>query len=275
MDVLLIGRQRHIDAIKSRGLELTGAIDGVFDLDVSTEIRGNLGDSLIILTTKAYDIEKTINKIRGVLRSNTTILVLQNGLGNEDLVQALVGPEVDVIRGLVSTGVEFLSPGRIEVKLVRDTVLPKTAKSEKIERLLTSCGLQVRLSEQMDTEIWRKLTMNCVINPLSALFCMPSTEIAVDGLREVRKSIVDECIRVAEREGVNLDGDLEGEISRAAASYSNLSSMCQDIMKGRKTEIDFLNGKVSELGRRHKVPTPVNDVFISLIQFMRARYIAM
>ncbi|MDP6458376.1 MAG: ketopantoate reductase family protein [Candidatus Bathyarchaeota archaeon] len=275
MDVLLIGRQRHIDAIKSRGLELTGAIDGVFDLDVSTEIRGNLGDSLIILTTKAYDIEKTINKIRGVLRSNTTILVLQNGLGNEDLVQALVGPEVDVIRGLVSTGVEFLSPGRIEVKLVRDTVLPKTAKSEKIERLLTSCGLQVRLSEQMDTEIWRKLTMNCVINPLSALFCMPSTEIAVDGLREVRKSIVDECIRVAEREGVNLDGDLEGEISRAAASYSNLSSMCQDIMKGRKTEIDFLNGKISELGRRHKVPTPVNDVFILLIQFMRARYIAM
>ena len=275
MDVLLIGRQRHIDAIKSRGLELTGAIDGVFDLDVSTEIRGNLGDSLIILTTKAYDIEKTINKIRGVLRSNTTISVLQNGLGNEDLVQALVGPEVDVIRGLVSTGVEFLSPGRIEVKLVRDTVLPKTAKSEKIERLLTSCGLQVRLSEQMDTEIWRKLTMNCVINPLSALFCMPSTEIAVDGLREVRKSIVDECIRVAEREGVNLDGDLEGEISRAAASYSNLSSMCQDIMKGRKTEIDFLNGKISELGRRHKVPTPVNDVFILLIQFMRARYIAM
>jgi|TARA_B100001971_G_C18199912_1_gene543895 2-dehydropantoate 2-reductase len=275
MDVLLIGRQRHIDAIKSRGLELTGAIDGVFDLDVSTEIRGNLGDSLIILTTKAYDIEKTINKIRGVLRSNTTILVLQNGLGNEDLVQALVGPEVDVIRGLVSTGVEFLSPGRIEVKLVRDTVLPKTAKSEKIERLFTSCGLQVRLSERMDTEIWRKLTMNCVINPLSALFCMPSTEIAVDGLREVRKSIVDECIRVAEREGVNLDGDLEGEISRAAASYSNLSSMCQDIMKGRKTEIDFLNGKISELGRRHKVPTPVNDVFILLIQFMRARYIAM
>ena len=82
---------------------------------------------------------------------------------------------------------------------------------------------------------------------------------------------MDECIRVAEREGATLEGDLEGEISRAAASYSNLSSMCQDIMKGRRTEISFLNGKVSELGRRHGVSTPVNDVLTSLIRFMEGK----
>jgi 2-dehydropantoate 2-reductase len=123
----------------------------------------------------------------------------------------------------------------------------------------------------MDIEVWRKLTMNCVINPLTALFRVPNTEIAVEGLREIRRSIVDECIRVAEREGVILEGDLEGEISRAAASYSNISSMCQDIMRGRRTEIGFLNGKVSELGRRHGVATPVNDVLTSLIRFMEGK----
>jgi 2-dehydropantoate 2-reductase len=167
--------------------------------------------------------------------------------------------------------VEFLSPGRIEVKLVRETVLPKIATGEKIGRLFDLCGLGVRLSERMDIEVWRKLTMNCVINPLTALFRVPNTEIAVEGLREVRRGIVDECIRVAEREGVILEGDLEGEISRAAASYSNISSMCQDIMRGRMTEIGFLNGKVSELGRRHGVATPVNDVLTSLIRFMEGK----
>ncbi len=270
-DVLLVGRGEHVDAVNSRGLEVTGTVEGTFDLDASTELSSILEGSLIILTTKAYDIEEAVNEFRGLLKPDTTILVLQNGLGNEDLVQSLVGPEVDVVRGLASTGVEFLSPGRIEVKLVRETVLPKTATGEKIGRLFDLCGLEARLSERMDVEIWRKLTMNCVINPLTAVFRVPNTEIAVEGLREVRKGIVDECIRVAQKEGVRLEGDLEKEITMAAASYSNLSSMCQDIKKGRRTEIGFLNGKVCELGRRHGVATPVNDVLTSLIRFMEGK----
>jgi 2-dehydropantoate 2-reductase len=270
-NVLLVGRRGHVDAINSRGLEVTGAVEGTFDLDASTEFSSIPVGSLIILTTKAYDIEEAVENMRGILRPDTVILVLQNGLGNEDQVQSLVSPEVDVVRGLASTGVEFLSHGRIEVKLVRETVLPKTATGEKIGRLFDLCGLDTRFSERMDVEVWRKLTMNCVINPLTALFRVPNTEIAVESLREIRNSIVYECIRVAEREGVTLEGSLKGEISRAAASYSNLSSMCQDIMKGRRTEIGFLNGKVSELGRRHGVATPVNDILTSLIRFMEGK----
>lgn len=270
-DILLVGRRGHVDAVNSRGLEVTGVVEGTFILDASTELSGIPEGSLILLTTKAYDIEEVVNDFRGLLKPDTVILVLQNGLGNEELVQSLVGPEVDVVRGLASTGVEFLSPGRIEVKLVRETMLPKTATGEKIGRLFDSCDLGVRLTERMDVEVWRKLTMNCVINPLTALFRVPNTEIAVEGLREVRKGIVDECVSVAEMEGVTLEGDLEGEISRAAASYSNISSMCQDIKMGRGTEIGFLNGKVSELGRRHGVATPVNDVLTSLIRFMEGK----
>ena len=270
-DVLIIGRRGHVDAVNSRGLVVTGAIEETFNLDASTEASGIPEGSLIILTTKAYAIEEAVRELREFLGSGTAILVLQNGLGNEELVKSLVDPDVDVVRGLASTGVEFLSPGMIEVKLVRETVLPKTAAGEKIGRLFDLCGLDVRLSERMDVEVWRKLTMNCVINPLTAVFRVPNTEIAVEGLREVRRGIVDECIRVAQKEGVILEGDLEEEIAKAAASYSNISSMCQDIMKGRRTEIGFLNGKVAELGRRRGVATPVNDVLTSLIRFMEGK----
>lgn len=270
-DVLLIGRREHVDAVNSGGLEVTGAVEGTSNLDASTELSGIPEKSLIVITTKAYDTEEAVKGFRGLLMPDTAILVLQNGLGNEELVQSLVGPDVDVVRGLASTGVEFPSPGRIEVKLVRQTVLPKTATGERIERLFASCGLDARLSERMDVEVWRKLAMNCVINPLTALFRVPNTEIAVEGLREVRRGIVDECVSVSEREGVVLEGDLEEEIAKAAASYSNISSMCQDVKKGRRTEIGFLNGKVSELGRRHGVATPVNDVLTSLIRFMEGK----
>ena len=270
-DVLLVARRGHVEAVSSHGLEVTGAVEGTFDLGATTELKGIPEGSLVILTTKAYDIEEAVNGFKELLRPDTTLLALQNGLGNEELVHSLVGPDVEVVRGLASTGVEFLSPGRIEVKLVRETVLPKTATGERIGRLFEMCGLDVRLSSRMDVEIWRKLTMNCVINPLTALFRVPNTEIAVEGLREVRRGIVDECVRVAEKEGVRLEGDLEEEIAKAAASYSNISSMCQDIMRGRRTEIGFLNGKVCELGRRHGVATPVNDVITSRIRFMEGK----
>ena len=270
-DVLLVGRQGHVEAVNTRGLEVTGADEGTFRLDATTELSGVPEGSLIVLTTKAYDIEEAVEGFRGLLRPDTVILVLQNGLGNEGLVQSLVGPDVDVVRGLASTGVEFQSPGRIDVKLVRDTVLQRTEAGERVGRLFTSCGLGVQLSDRIDVEVWRKLVMNCVINPLTALFRVPNKEIAVEGLREVRRGIVDECVRVAKEERVLLEGDLEEQIAKAAASYSNISSMCQDVMRGRRTEIGFLNGKVCELGRRHGVATPVNDVITSLIRFMEGK----
>jgi 2-dehydropantoate 2-reductase len=268
VDVLLIGRRDHVDAINDGGLVVSGSLGGRFRIRASTELNDVPQDSLILLTTKAHDSWAVIKGVRGILKPDTTILVLQNGLGNEALVSSLVGPGIEVVRGLASSGVEFLVPGRIEVKFSGDTVLPKTQACERMKRLLDSCGLKTRLAEWMDVEIWRKLTFNCVINPLTALFRVPNKVIAHDALREIRRGVVDECIRVAKEEGIVLEPSLQEEVNTETTSYSNKSSMCQDIIKGRKTEIDFLNGKVSELGRRHGVPTPVNDVLTALIRFM-------
>ena len=270
-DVLLVGRQAHVDAINAHGLEVSGAVEGTFYMETSTELDDIPRGALIVLTTKAYDIKRAIGGINGLLKPGVEILVLQNGLGNEQLVRSLVGRDVEVVRGLASTGVEFLEPGKIGVKLVGETVLPDTGTGRRIGRLLDSCGLEVRLSDRMAVEIWRKLTMNCVINPLTALLRVPNNEIAIERLRGVRVGIVDECVSVAEREGVALDGDLEAEIARAAASYSNISSMLQDVTKGRRTEIDFLNGRISELGREHSIPTPYNDVLTALIKFIEGK----
>ncbi len=270
-DVLLVGRQAHVDAINAHGLEVSGAVEETFHMEASTELDDIPRGAMIVLTTKAYDIEGAIGGINGLLKPGVKILVLQNGLGNEELVRSLVGKDVEVVRGLASTGVEFLEPGKIGVKLVGETVLPDTGTGRRIGRLLDSCGLEVRLSDRMAVEIWRKLTMNCVINPLTALLRVPNNEIAVERLRDVRMGIVDECVRVAEREGVILDGDLEVEISRAAASYSNISSMLQDVTRGRRTEIGFLNGRISELGWKYGIPTPYNDVLTALIKFIEGK----
>jgi 2-dehydropantoate 2-reductase len=270
-DVLLVGRQAHVDAINAHGLKVSGAVEGTVHMEASTELDEIPCGALIVLTTKAYDIEGAIGGINGLLKPGVKILVLQNGLGNEELVRSLVGEDVEVVRGLVSTGVEFLEPGKIGVKLVGETFIPNTETGRRIGRFLDSCGLEVRLSDRMAVETWRKLIMNCVINPLTALLRVPNNEIAAETLRGVRVGIVDECVSVAERDGVALDGDLEAEITRAAASYSNISSMLQDVTRGSRTEIEFLNGRISELGREHGIPTPYNDVLTALIKFIEGK----
>ena len=271
VDVLLIGRGEHVNAVNSRGLIVSGAIEGRFLIRASTHLTEVSKDTLILLTTKAQDSEKAIRGIRSLLNPYTVILVLQNGLGNEDLVRNLLDQSIGVVRGLASSGVELLEPGEIEVKLLGETVLPRTSTGERVKILFDSCGLETRLSDRMDADIWRKLTMNCVINPLTSLFGVSNNEIAAEPLKEVRRRIVEECIRVASEEGVVLDPSLADEVAKAVSRYSNLSSMCQDIIKGRKTEIDFLNGRVSALGRKHGIDTPVNDVMVALIRFMEGR----
>jgi 2-dehydropantoate 2-reductase len=76
---------------------------------------------------------------------------------------------------------------------------------------------------------------------------------------------------VAEAEGIQLKQGLQTQIDRKIRSYTNYSSMYQDIAKGKKTEIDFLNGKIVELGTKHGIPTPFNETLVSLVRFMEAR----
>lgn len=271
VDTLLVGRKSHVDAINARGLVVTGVIEGVFHVKASEELRSIPDNSLIILTTKAHDSAEALNPIRVLPKKGVKMLVLQNGVGNERLVRGLIDPGVEVLRGLCSSAVEFMSPGEIRVRHVRETVLPMTPTGGEVKHMFDSCGLPTRLSDEMDVEIWRKLTINCVINPLTAVFRLPNNEIASTSLAGVKRRIIEECIEVAEGEGLKLDPITVEDVDAVAASYLNLSSMCQDILKGKKTEIDFLNGRVSELGRAHGVDTPANDMMVSFIRFMEGR----
>jgi 2-dehydropantoate 2-reductase len=270
-EVILVGKEAHVEAINRQGLIVSGEVEGTYRLRAITELIDIGEDALLILTTKAHDTEGAIMGIKDLLRQDTTILVLQNGLGNEEMVRSIIAEEVEVLRGLSSNGVEFTEPGMINVTLVRETVLPGTPTGKRVSRLFEDCGLRVRLAEDMEREVWRKLVMNCIINPLTAVFKVRNKEIVADSLRYVRERVAEECLEVAGAEGVSLEPSLVEEVTKAAASYSNLSSMCQDILKGRRTEIDFLNGRIVELGRRHGVPTPVNTTLTSLIKFMEGR----
>ena len=269
-DVTLIGNKAHMDAVNSKGLSISGDINETFYLKADTEICEIPENTLIILTTKAYDSTKAIEETKKLLKKDTVVLVLQNGLGNEEIVKRVAGDKAKILRAITTMATEFFEPGKIRF-WSGETIIEQNEVAKRIAEIINGCKLKTRLSDDINREVWNKLVVNCVVNPLSALFQVRNCELVSDSLKTVRHGIVRECVKVGKAEGITFPKDLEERVDEKISNYTNFSSMYQDVMKGKKTEIDFLNGKVVELGRKHSIPTPVNETLVCLIKFMEEK----
>jgi len=269
-DVTLIGRKAHVDVINSSGLFLYGEFEGKYDVRADTQIREIPSNSLVFLSTKVTGSQKAIEGIKHLVKKDTIILLVQNGLGIEEIVKKIL-PDHEIIRAVVTLGAEFLEPGKISNVVSIKIDLEKTRSSGKIAGLLKDCGLAVEISDNINIQAWTKLAINSVLNPLTAIFQVEGNEIITDSLKPVRHGIVSECSEVAKAEGIEIDPTIEEMIDAGVSNFFNYSSMCQDMIKGKKTEIDFLNGKIVELGKIHNIPTPFNELMVAFIKFLEKK----
>jgi 2-dehydropantoate 2-reductase len=269
-DVTLIGNKAHVDAVNSNGLVVLGDVNQTFHLPADTQIREIPQKTLIFLTTKAYDSESAMRDVSNLLKEDTVVLVLQNGLGNEEIVKRAVNGKAKVLRGITTMAGEFFKAGEVR-HWKGETFVEDGASSVEIADLLKGCGLKTSICKNIREKIWCKVVVNSVVNPLTAIFRVRNREIGTQTLAPVRHQIVKECINVGNAEGMTFPQDLEKSIEEEIAGYMNFSSMCQDLTKGNKTEIDFLNGKIVELGGKHDISTPVNEAITSFIKFLEGK----
>ncbi|MFW9830560.1 MAG: ketopantoate reductase family protein [Candidatus Thorarchaeota archaeon] len=265
--VTLIGRQPHMNAIKEKGLTILGETTQTYTLATATEITNISADTLLIVSVKAHDLHEALSKIQPLIKVDTVLLILQNGLGVEEIAQKALKGKGIVVRGIVTIGSEILEPGCIRVRK-NPTFLNSDEFSKRIAKLFKVSGLDAIVSDSFQTEIWRKATINCVLNPLSAILQAQTHELLSPHLDETRKNIIEECIAVGAAEGVELEPGSFDVMYQALPRYTNRTSMYQDIQRGRKTEIDFLNGKIVELGKIHAIATPVNACLTQLIHYL-------
>jgi 2-dehydropantoate 2-reductase len=270
-DVMIVGNKAHVDAVNSNGLLISGEKKEVFRPKADTMVRGIPERTLILLTTKAQDSKNAVEGIKPLLRRDTVILILQNGLGNEEVVRQVIGKKVEILRGITAMAAEFFKPGEISLRL-GTTIIEHDAAAESIAEVFNRSGLRAAISDDIGAEIWNKLIINSVINPLTAVFRVRNREICSRSLRAVRHQVVSECVAVGKTQGIAFPPNLAETVDEEIANYTNFSSMCQDIIKGKKTEIDFLNGRIVELGRKNHVPTPVNQTLVCMIKFLEERH---
>lgn len=267
-DVTLVARQKHINKINNDGLKIVGIEENVYKLKATAKIENIENNTLILLTTKVHDNKKAIDTIKDLIKKDTIILCMQNGLYSENIVKDIVGDRCLVLRGITNVGATFLEPGKVQFSNLSSTKIENSNISEELAENFDKCGLKCSVSENIKQDIWKKLILNCVLNPVSAILRVENGKIADERLNTLKKSIVDECLKVAEKDDVRFDIDFVKIINDAIKDSRNLSSMHQDVLKGKKTEIDYLNGAVVELGKKYGIKCPVNEALVVIVKGM-------
>lgn len=234
---------------------------------------------LVIICVKSYYTDEAIKCAKGLIGDNSIVLTLQNGIGNIQTLSEAVGGD-KVVGGVTSHGATLLDAGHIRHAGKGETVIGKCdgkilGAVRNISNLLNKAGFEAKISKDINSLIWSKLIINVGINALTAITRLNNGRlIEYDGTKEIMRSAVLEAAKVAKKKRIKLiyDDPVQKTESVAVATKGNISSMLQDVLKGKRTEIDYINGAIVRQGRNLGLPTPVNSVLTDLVKTIESSY---
>ncbi|HKE34435.1 MAG TPA: 2-dehydropantoate 2-reductase [Candidatus Acidoferrum sp.] len=276
--VMMIGRPPFVEAVKKNGLFLdTLQFQEKVRVDASVEITAVRPAGILLFCVKTTDNAATARAIAPLLSNGAVVLSLQNGVDNVEQIRSSAG--IDALPSVVYVAASVPEPGRVKHVGRGDLVVgPKNEKTERIAALFSRANVPCRISENIKGELWTKLVWNCALNAVSALGHAKYGQIAgsADAWKVV-ESAVYEVLAVAKAANIHPPGledpqvALAGALQIATQMAEALSSTAQDMNRGKRTEIDSLNGYVSRRGAELGVPTPVNHALYALVKLAEGR----
>ena len=272
---LLNRREEHINAIREKGLRISSRSgDRTVSVKATTDLKEIGKVDLVIVFVKSYSTREAMSGALSLLGEETMVLTLQNGLGNVEELTEIVG-ERRVLAGTTGFGSTVLAPGHIRHAGEGDTMLgelsgARTPRIEELRRVFDSAGLHPVIAENLPGIMWGKLLVNVGVNPITALAKVKNGQIMeIPELADLMEKAVGEALEVSRRKGIVLfpAGDpLEHVREVILRTKDNVSSMRQDVERGKQTEIDVISGAIVREGRALGVPTPVNFLLTQLIK---------
>lgn len=270
--VTLIARAQHVEAVRRAGLRLqTNQFDESIKLASSTEPDAVRGAELVLFSVKSTDTEAAGKALAPYLGREASIVTLQNGVDNAERLAATLGREV--IPAVVYVATEMAGPGHVRHHGRGELVIGRADASESIVAAFAAAGVPVEISDNVAGALWAKLIVNSAYNALSAITQLPYGRlVANDGVPEVMRDVVDECLAVARASGVKVPADMHEAVRRIAQTMpGQYSSTAQDLSRRKKTEIEHLNGFVVRKGEALGVRTPVNRTLLALVKALENR----
>ena len=298
--VLVDPWREHVEAMKAGGLQLTLEGEGTFSVPVEAlqpaELAADRSFDIVFIAVKSQDTVRAVDLMSPHLAEDGYIVSAQNGI-NEDTIVPMIGAERTV--GCVITFAAALpeaghaartTPPGIPALILGEVVVPPTPRLERLKELLDNVG-PTRLTDNLSGERWAKLINNAMMNPIAGITGLGSRAIRLDpAARTVAIKIGAEGAYVAHALGVPVEpvlGGIEPEALVAEAEGRPTTvverltteaqrrgegspSLLQDVGKGRKTEVEHLNGLIVRRGEEASIPTPINRAIVALVNEVEA-----
>jgi len=274
--VLMIGRAPFVDAVRKSGLVLdTLHFKETVQVQASTDLSSARDAEIILFCVKTTDTVSTAQALASALSPGALVISLQNGVDNAEKIRAA---GIDALSAVVYVAASVPASGQVKHVGRGDLVIgPRSARTEKICATFERAAVPCRISENIDGELWTKLIWNCALNAISALGRARYGQIAAsEDARKTVEAAVDEVLAVAKAAKIQLVGvddlkaGLAGALKIATQMAGAISSTGQDLMRGKRTEIDSLNGYIARRGAQLGVPTPVNQALYALVKLAEA-----
>ena len=267
-DVTFIVRGKHLDAIKTNGLQVK-SIDGDFTVHpkVTDKINEVKNPDLIILGVKSWQVREVALQIKPILTKETMVLPLQNGADNADKLLSVL-PKENVLAGVSRIVSKIESPGIINHFAfvpqinIGEYDNKKTERIQKVKVAFDKAGFKNSISNDIHLDIWRKFLFIATISGIGAL-----TRAVFGVMRQdkaIRKMILDtanEIKQIANTKGIGLT-EKDIEITMQAIDnndYNTTASMQRDMMEGRPSELENFNGYIVDQGKKLGISTPLNS----------------
>ncbi|UCC19124.1 MAG: ketopantoate reductase family protein [Promethearchaeota archaeon] len=295
ISVIFFCNKAHADEINKKGLKLyinqqTRVIENIEAYENEQIIKDKTVEDpsfefdFLFLTTKAYDSEAAIIQYKNLVEKSKWLVILQNGIGNEDIVIPYC-QKSKILRVVTTNGALLEKPGHIihtghGITKIGFPYLDELEIEEKLIQqgkeflillndLMNLAGLETVVVEDIIRESWEKVIVNIGINPLGALTRLTNGELLKNnGLKEIMREAINEAIQVAEMKNIKLSKkdyvEITHEVARKTAENKN--SMLQDILNGQLTEIEFMNGRILKYAKELGIKVPYNKTLTHLVR---------
>jgi 2-dehydropantoate 2-reductase len=264
-----------IKQVKENGLSISGVkeihLDNVTIVPPGSVIQEQ---DLILYAVKAYNLEEAVKSTLPMIGKKTFVVSLQNGLGIREVISKYVSKE-QIIEGVVWFPATMTKPGHIKLlTFYEQSILGGRSSgsqeyAKKLALLLTSAGIPTKAVDNISEEIWRKAIPIIAGNSINAITRKKLGMISeIPELKKSLFAVAQESLEIAKAEGIELDKEYlrKSMYNALEKGYDHKTSMLVDILNKRKTEVDFLNGKIIELGKKYNIPTPLNLLIYGLIK---------
>jgi 2-dehydropantoate 2-reductase len=247
---------------------------------VTTNIEDIVNDppDVIVVTVKATVLPLIASALEGFVAKGRYVVSWQNGIDTELVLAANLGAEY-VMRGVVNLGCVPVGPAHIRIPFHhRPHYLQELDPNSReaaigICNVLTECGLDTHHTNQITDMVWRKAVMNSCMNPICAVTGKTMVEIIIDPiLFNLVDALIKEGVAVARANEFSLGANFYPYcVNYIKGAGNHKPSMLQDIEAGRRTEVDFINGKIIEYGQQAGMPTPYNNMIRGLVKALEPK----